>query len=201
MPAIPSELAEAEAEGIKIRELVLPLRIDRGVVEFRSAQLGEPDETGRKKFVPIEGSNFMEEFSDLIIAAGEEKDASFEVNSKKVFVLADASTVAQAIKIGRLAAESIYGCEEKSLKVVNFKDINTAYFERKKRSTLSAAKEAERCFSCGVCDLCGNCWKFCPHMSVSEEKGELKINYDYCKGCGICFHECPQSVISQELEV
>lgn len=200
MPAIASEIKEAETEGIKIQELVMPLRIFWKLVAFQETKLGEPDETGRKKFVPVEGSNFLEEFDKLIIAAGEEKDASFDGDPKKVFVVEDAGTIAQAIKLGRLAAESIYGHAEKQLKVVSFKDINTAYFEQKKRS-LSIIKEAERCFSCGICDLCGNCWKFCPHMSVLEEKGELMINYDYCKGCGICFQECPKSVISQELEV
>jgi len=57
-------------------------------------------------------------------------------------------------------------------------------------------KEAKRCFSCGLCDGCGNCWMFCPDVCVFQtEDGKFEINYEYCKGCGICANECPRNVI------
>lgn len=72
-----------------------------------------------------------------------------------------------------------------------------------------AAKESERCLSCGKCDLCDNCYVFCPELCVSKQtrpeklyddgplqkRGEYEIDYNYCKGCGICKEECPRSVI------
>ncbi len=69
--------------------------------------------------------------------------------------------------------------------------------------------EAGRCFHCGECNFCGNCWIFCPEMSMtmapnSEGPNGLpryQIDYRTCKGCGICVHECPRSAITMEKEV
>jgi NADPH-dependent glutamate synthase beta subunit-like oxidoreductase len=66
-----------------------------------------------------------------------------------------------------------------------------------------ALDEAQRCFSCGMCYFCDNCYLLCPEGSVSkQEEGTLNmIGYDYCKGCGICENECPVGVIEMEKEV
>jgi formate dehydrogenase (NADP+) beta subunit len=59
------------------------------------------------------------------------------------------------------------------------------------------AKEALRCFSCGNCLACDNCWTLCPDSAVLKTKEEASdgshyvFDYDYCKGCGLCAHECP----------
>ena len=58
-----------------------------------------------------------------------------------------------------------------------------------------AMKEAERCFNCGLCNGCDNCWLFCPDVAVIREGDERRINYDYCKGCGICVVECPRDAM------
>lgn len=58
-----------------------------------------------------------------------------------------------------------------------------------------AMKEAERCFNCGLCNGCDNCWLFCPDVAVIREGEERRINYDYCKGCGICVVECPRDAM------
>jgi 2-oxoacid:acceptor oxidoreductase delta subunit (pyruvate/2-ketoisovalerate family) len=63
-----------------------------------------------------------------------------------------------------------------------------------------AIEESSRCFNCGVCNGCDNCWVYCPDMAVKRKKGRYEIDYDYCKGCGICFEECPRSVILLEEE-
>ncbi len=65
-----------------------------------------------------------------------------------------------------------------------------------------AMRESERCFNCGVCNGCDNCYLFCPDMSVVRE-GEANmrhINYDYCKGCGLCVVECPRNAMVLEEE-
>jgi formate dehydrogenase beta subunit len=60
--------------------------------------------------------------------------------------------------------------------------------------------EAHRCFSCGECMSCDNCWTLCPDNSVLKARGEdgrwrYVFDYDHCKGCGICAHECPVGFI------
>lgn len=108
--------------------------------------------------------------------------------------------------------------------VVAFEELNTDYFETSKRqreqkdlakkrikgfeevtSTLkesAALQEAERCFSCGTCNGCENCYVFCPDASImrTEEILSHQVDYDFCKGCGICFSECPRGAISLKEE-
>lgn len=65
-----------------------------------------------------------------------------------------------------------------------------------------AMRESERCFNCGICNGCDNCYLFCPDMSVIRE-GEgspRQINYEYCKGCGLCVVECPRNAMVLEEE-
>lgn len=64
--------------------------------------------------------------------------------------------------------------------------------------------EAERCFHCGDCNYCGNCWVFCPESSITTKphsesvNGTLRFEVDNvtCKGCGICTHECPRAALT-----
>jgi 2-oxoacid:acceptor oxidoreductase delta subunit (pyruvate/2-ketoisovalerate family) len=116
--------------------------------------------------------------------------------------------------------------EEKRMNphVVTFNELNTDYFEpserRRERKGVvkkrikgfeevtsgftegSALEEAERCFSCGTCNRCENCYVFCPDASIIKAGGVLsrQVDYDFCKGCGICFSECPRGAISLEEE-
>jgi Pyruvate/2-oxoacid:ferredoxin oxidoreductase delta subunit len=65
-----------------------------------------------------------------------------------------------------------------------------------------AMRESERCFNCGICNGCDNCYLFCPDMSVIRD-GDITrrhINYDYCKGCGLCVVECPRNAMVLEEE-
>jgi len=51
------------------------------------------------------------------------------------------------------------------------------------------------------CTGCGTCWKFCPDMSIKEDKnGKASIDYVFCKGCGICAVECPVKAIEMKGE-
>ena len=61
MPARPEEVAEAEEEGVKIHYLASPTRIisENGRVvamECIRLELGAPDESGRRRPIPIPGS-------------------------------------------------------------------------------------------------------------------------------------------------
>ncbi len=82
MPAIESEVDEALAEGVEIRFLTSPVEVltengrVRGLkcVEMR---LGKPDSSGRRRPIPIEGSEYTIEVDTVITAIGQEADLSF----------------------------------------------------------------------------------------------------------------------------
>jgi NADPH-dependent glutamate synthase beta subunit-like oxidoreductase len=282
MPAFEEEMVEALEEGVKIRYLVNPIRIQQKDslhrLECLRMELGEKDESGRRKPVPIPGSNFFFEADNVIIAAGEEVELSFlpkglekregivlthrdgNTGVRGIFAGGDLTsnqrTVAHAIGSGKKVALAI-DCylngkdSEEALRqiltgggpsismfrylhpqerlmnphVVTFDELNTDYFEpsRRQRETKDlikkrikgfreitcgftegiALEEAERCFSCGTCVGCENCYVFCPDASIIKI-GEVlshQVDYDFCKGCGICFSECPRGVISLKEEV
>ena len=57
-----------------------------------------------------------------------------------------------------------------------------------------AIEEASRCFSCGTCNACDNCYLVCPEPCIVRDvrsNGLYKILVDYCKGCRVCIEECP----------
>jgi len=81
MPALPSEVAEAEKDGVKVEILVAPKQIigqDGKVVaiECLRMKLGEPDESGRRRPVPIPGSEHKYELDMVIPALGQLAEAS-----------------------------------------------------------------------------------------------------------------------------
>lgn len=82
MPAIAEEIDEALAEGIELSELVAPLRLHEStagaVLTCQRMQLGEPDESGRRRPVPIESEDAQFEIRcDRVIAAlGQSPDLS-----------------------------------------------------------------------------------------------------------------------------
>jgi glutamate synthase (NADPH) small chain len=76
MPARNEEIHHAEEEGIKFYFLVNPKRIlgnENGQVtgmELLRMELGEPDASGRRRPIVVEGSEFMLEVDAVIIAIG-----------------------------------------------------------------------------------------------------------------------------------
>jgi len=76
MPARAEEVENAEEEGIIFEFLTNPKRFignERGWVkamECKRMRLGEPDESGRRRPVPIEGSDFMMDVDTVVIAIG-----------------------------------------------------------------------------------------------------------------------------------
>ncbi len=134
MPADPQEVEQALEEGVKIKYLSTPVRIDRENDRLKitciKLELGEPDESGRRRPVPIKGSEFTREFDTLIAAIGQapQTPSDFGVrigrgstiqvdpgtlttNRTGVFAGGDAvtgpATVTEALAAGRLAASRI----------------------------------------------------------------------------------------------
>ena len=76
MPARTEEVRHAEEEGVKFLFLHNPLRYiadERGWVrqmECQKMQLGEPDASGRRRPVPVKGSEFLTDVDLVVIAVG-----------------------------------------------------------------------------------------------------------------------------------
>ena len=137
MPAREEEVAQAQLEGVKIEFLVTPIKvlIQNGKVKGLRCihmKLGIPDSSGRRRPIPIEGSEFDLDVDTLIPAIGQTPDISFledsginltkrgtievdlltlETSRKGVFAGGDCQTgpgvAIEAISAGKRAAESI----------------------------------------------------------------------------------------------
>ena len=91
MPANPAEVDAADEEGIHIDLLTSPVRIlgkDGKVVgmECLRNELGEPDESGRRRPVPVEGSEFIIETDVIIPAISQQPDLSFLAEDHKFHI-------------------------------------------------------------------------------------------------------------------
>ena len=136
MPAHQPEVEETEKEGVEMKFLVSPKRIlgEKGkvaTVECLKMALGPPDETGRRRPIPVEGSEHSILVDTVIVAIGQMLDSSslpekiltsrrtitvdpvtFETNVQGVFAGGDATlgpaSVIDAIACGKEAAISIH---------------------------------------------------------------------------------------------
>ncbi|MGA2317468.1 MAG: NAD(P)-binding protein [Thermodesulfobacteriota bacterium] len=106
--------------------------------------------------------------------------------------------------------------------VILYDRINTLYFEASKKinmrklgfdqrlrgfsevscglSSEEASLSASRCFSCGTCNYCYNCYFFCPEGVISlDPLHQTKyVDFDHCKGCGTCAKSCPRNVVEMK---
>jgi NADH-quinone oxidoreductase subunit F len=90
MPAIKSEIEEAIIEGIDIQLLAAPTKVMSSngkieAVECINMELGDVDASGRRRPVPIEGSEFNVDVDTLILAISQEPDVSL-LNGNKLNV-------------------------------------------------------------------------------------------------------------------
>ncbi|MEW5909813.1 MAG: FAD-dependent oxidoreductase, partial [Thermodesulfobacteriota bacterium] len=143
MPANVVEIEAAEHEGVKFIFLAAPVKVvgdSEGKMthlEYLKMKLGEPDASGRRRPVPVEGSETLLELDLLIGAIGQQPDISFKEEGKRIgelkitrwktieaqpetlqsnipyiFTAGDAATgpslVVEAIGGGRRAARSIH---------------------------------------------------------------------------------------------
>ncbi len=284
MPAYEEEIYEAEREGLKVHYLRQPVKVvlEDGVVQgmqFRQTQLGEPDESGRRRPEPVPGTEFDVPANTIITAIGESADLDFlpdnikiqwkkiqidtfgRTGNRKVFAGGDAAlseqNVTVAIGSGKASACAIdaylngkqlddstiigengavsvtkylqlgsaHAETTDTNHVVEFKELNLNYFDTTARSKVqkldmkdrmtgfkeinlaypeeAALIESGRCFHCGVCTMCDNCFVYCPDVAITRKGKDAKgydINMDYCKGCGICVYECPRSAMIMEEE-
>jgi formate dehydrogenase major subunit len=135
MPCLMDEVEAAEAEGVQLEFLVAPVRLERRgdalILTCRRVELGDPDASGRRRPVPIAGTDFTTGCSTVIAAAGQSVDRShaereglhvtgwglaaadrtFATNLPGVFAGGDAvlgaDLAVRAVAAGRMAAASI----------------------------------------------------------------------------------------------
>ena len=83
MPANPIEIHESKLEGVEYLFLTLPKKVNKnakGEVETVTCikmRLGEPDASGRRRPVPIEGSEFDVNVDYILAAIGQKTDVNF----------------------------------------------------------------------------------------------------------------------------
>jgi ferredoxin len=137
MPAYEENVKGAEAEGIKFQFLASPTKVLSEGEKIASlgcirTQLGEADVSGRKRPIPIQGSDFFVEVDTVILAIGQASDLSFlqgtkirtaiegtiqvdsiSLQTSKIGtfsggdIVTGAASVIEAISAGRRAASSI----------------------------------------------------------------------------------------------
>ncbi|MDI6708436.1 MAG: NADPH-dependent glutamate synthase [Candidatus Thermoplasmatota archaeon] len=138
MPARKEEVLRAKEEGVRFVLLTNPVKFygdAQGRVkkmECIQMKLGEPDESGRKRPIPIEGSNFIMEVDTVIIAIGQSPnpliprttkglelgkhgnivtDENGRTSREKIFaggdIVTGAATVISAMGAGKKAARAI----------------------------------------------------------------------------------------------
>jgi len=139
MPARVEEVHHAEEEEIEFHFLTNPVAIhgdENGWVksiECQKMRLGEPDEKGRRRPIPIEGSNFTIDVDTVVVAIGQSPNPIIQqttpgleitkwgtiivddkgaTSRKGIFAGGDiargGATVIQAVADGKLAARSIH---------------------------------------------------------------------------------------------
>lgn len=140
LPARHEEVENAKEEGVIFELLTNPLRFigdDRGYLkkmECIKMKLGEPDSSGRRRPIPIEGSNFYMDLENAVVAIGQSpnpiiqqttdglevsrhgtiivNEETMETTMEGVYaggdVVSGAATVISAMGAGKKAAKAIH---------------------------------------------------------------------------------------------
>lgn len=218
MPAIAQEVEEALAEGVHIRFLTAPVALasnGRGQTDLTliDMKLGEPDESGRRRPVMVEGSEQTLCFDKVIKAIGQRFDDfvfdNKEVKPKQgkiewqggipVFCAGDMAwggTVTEAIGSGNKVAEEVhaflqglhYHPEETLPNVVLPKDINFNYYlPIPKHKTPTQHPH----------DLYQNFEELAKGLKEQDIHTESArcLHCGDCFSCGNCFNYCPDAAI------
>jgi len=226
MPAIDEEIEEAQLEGVKLEYLCAPIGFNKDGDKITSMQsirmeLGEPDDSGRRRPVPIEGSEFDIPASMVIPAISQEPDftgldsliegrdwikvdenyASTKVDG--VYAGGDATNLAlvtDAIGHGRYAAEAIdrrFRGEEKpadNQPIIKTDRMHLDHYEKAERAQSSTLPVEERFASF---DAEANL-----PLSEAEAIAESKrcMSCGYCMDCEKCWMYCSDQAIEKPMQ-
>lgn len=219
MPADEEELIMAVKDGVGLKELLSPVRLEEGHLICDVLRLAKLDASGRPS-VEKTGDIVMVPADTVIASVGEQVETAFfkrngiavsasgralvdaetlESGQKGIYIIGDGlngpATVVEGIRDAKKAAEGILAnmlSEEHEPKVTE----DEIYA---KRGILEDEKkgfaEAGRCLSCGV--ICENCAEVCPNRAniairVPHMEQHQVIHLDYmCNECGNCRSFCP----------
>ena len=226
MPAIEQEVRGAEEEGVKFEFLVMPIEVikdgDKATgMKFQRTELGEPDASGRRRPVPIPGSEFVLDATAIVSAISQEPDfRGFDDlrtgrdwvkvdpygKTNKDNVLAggdvlDLGLVTIAIAQGRRAAETIH-CQLRGLPVeipvlppVVTKDkMNRAWFEKKDRLPPQPEVPVEQRWADPDVEINKG---FTREQAIEESKRCMSCGA--CFDCGNCWTLCGDGAIVKPL--
>ena len=224
MPANEWEIEEAEKEGVKIHYLASPVKIlgEKGKVvamECIQNKLGPPDASGRKRPVPIKGSEFKIEADTIIPAISQQPDISWlpadhklEISKWNSFVVDEETlatnisgifaggdcvtgpkTVIEAIAAGHKAAKSIDRYLNRKPITDNRKPI-TEYEvvvepKEKKERTLMPELPLNKRKNFKEVEL-----GFTEEMAIEEAKRCLRCGF--CAECSECIADCDKRLVT-----
>lgn len=194
MPADHEELVFAQEDGVVFKELLAPVSLSQGVLKCQKMELGQPDTSGRRKPVAVEGAfeelpvdTVLSAIGELIdydvlkrngIEAGEKGEIlvnpeTLETKVENVYIGGDALagpwTVVGAAKHGTMAAKAILAKEK-----LEFKQeyVNHISFAGEKQLVEIADKKAVM-------------------KPVADDKLESGRCLECNKVCNICAEVCP----------
>jgi len=222
MPAIKQEIDEALEEGIRIEFLAAPVGFkkgDNGLVNAMTAirmELGEPDSSGRRRPVKIEGSEFDIPASAIISAVSQEPDftgfetlievpgrdwikvdADFRTTEDKIWAGGDVTNLAlvtDAVGHGRKAAEDIHRSlsgaprEEDHRKVVTSEMMVLSHYEKVAREVPQHLDPSERM------DLETEVNQGYTSEQLLKEANRC-MSCGYCMDCEKCWMYCSDAAI------
>ncbi len=226
MPAIEEEIVGAEEEDVKLHLLAAPIEIykdgDKATgMKCQRMELGEPDDSGRRRPVPIEGDTFDLEFSTLVAAISQEPDFTgfsdfiegrewFQVDDKFKSKLGDAyaggdnvnlGLVIDAIFHGRRAAEAIHEnitgepmSTVPSGEIVRIDKMAHTFYEEKGRTEAVEMAPAER-----LKNLTAEITSTLA-VDITVEEAKRCMSCGMCFDCGTCWSLCSDSAIFKPVE-
>ena len=224
MPAIDEEINGALEEGVTIEFLAAPiaLKADGSKATSMTCQrmeLGEPDASGRRRPVPIEGDTFELEFTTLIAAISQAPnfegfdefiegrdwikiDEKCKTKVDNVFAGGDnvnLDIAITAIAHGRMAAEAIHEMITGEVVVKEKKELITydkmylPYYQKIDRTAIKELPVAERFSSIDK--------EIVSTWTQEEAIGEAKrcMSCGECFDCGNCWSLCQDNAVIKPL--
>ncbi|MBD3258741.1 FAD-dependent oxidoreductase, partial [candidate division GN15 bacterium] len=226
MPAIDEEIVGAEEEGIKIEFLAAPadLYADNGKatgMKCQRMELGEPDSSGRRRPVPIEGDTFDLEFTTLIAAISQEPnfsgfenliegkdwiktDEHYKTKEDQVYAGGDninLGLVIDAIAHGRVAAMAIDSAITNQempevlpkMGTIRFDKMKLSHYDKLERVEATEIPVAERMDSLDR-EIVST---FTQDEAIAESKRCMSCGY--CFDCGSCWSYCQDNAVVKPL--
>jgi len=221
MPAIPEEIMGAEEEGVKIRFLAAPVEFEKEGnfikrIKCQEMTLGEPDQSGRRRPVPVPDSYFYVETTAVIAAVSQEPDFSglnflresddwikvddgMSTKIDKTYAGGDAlnlGLVTIAIHDGRKAAESIHNRlqniisqSEQKPPVIRYDKIILSYYPSANRNESPKKPPEERLKGLNI--------EITSTLTADQVIAEAKrcMSCGSCFDCGTCWSYCSDQAI------